>query len=591
MHKLFITSIGLALILPSAVFSQVEEEIKSTISSVTVYAKGAQIVNQADVLLIQRKMLLKFTNLSPYINKESIRIESGGNFTILNVQHKNDYINKLVTSKKIEDLNNAIESTRDKQEDGETLLKILKEKQEFLTSNKNVAGKEQTINPDAFKSLIEIYGSNTEKLNLEILKTQRQIKVYGKEIANLQSQLNEISGKQDLPSGEISVLVSSDHPVSSKIQISYITDNAEWYPSYDIRYMAADKPVLISYKANIKQSTGVDWVNVKLRLSNAKTQLSAEIPELNPLYLQFYRSVANAIQGRVPGLDISNNSEIRIRGMASLKSAPSPLYVVDGETKGNIDYLDPDEIAKVDVIKDASATLIYGSRGANGVVIVTTNKNKAHSYVPRTIVSKNEITKEFIVDDVQSILSDGKLNTIKFRDAEVKANYEFKTVPKKSEHVYLVGKICDWYNTDLSDGEVNLYAENSFVGQSNINTTQFSDTLDISFGIDNGISVKREKIKDYSESKLLGSNKKENIGWKIKIRNNKGYEITTNVVDQIPTSTNKDIQIEALEISGGNWNEITGEVQWNLKLKPNETKEVILKYALKYPKNEQVIID
>src|ERR1035437_7855856 len=363
MHKLFITSIGLALILPSAVFSQVEEEIKSTISSVTVYAKGAQIVNQADVLLIQRKMLLKFTNLSPYINKESIRIESGGNFTILNVQHKNDYINKLVTSKKIEDLNNAIESTRDKQEDGETLLKILKEKQEFLTSNKNVAGKEQTINPDAFKSLIEIYGSNTEKLNLEILKTQRQIKVYGKEIANLQSQLNEISGKQDLPSGEISVLVSSDHPVSSKIQISYITDNAEWYPSYDIRYMAVDKPVLTSYKANIKQSTGVDWVNVKLRLSNAKTQLSAEIPELNPLYLQFYRSVANAIQGRVPGLDISNNSEIRIRGMASLKSAPSPLYVVDGETKGNIDYLDPDEIAKVDVIKDASATLIYGSRG------------------------------------------------------------------------------------------------------------------------------------------------------------------------------------------------------------------------------------
>jgi TonB-dependent SusC/RagA subfamily outer membrane receptor len=459
-----------------------------------------------------------------------------------------------------------------------------------------VAGKEQTINPDAFKSLIEIYGTNTEKLNLEILKTQRQIKAYGKEMSNLQNQLNEISSKQDLPSGEISVLVSSDHPVTSKIQISYITDNAEWYPTYDIRYMAADKPVYISYKANIKQSTSIDWVNVKLSLSNAKTELSAGIPELNPFYLQFYRAVANALQGQVAGLQIEDPvvlgyGTIKIRGMASLNSALTPLYVVDGVPQNNIDYLKADEIAKVDVLKDASTTAIYGSRGANGVVLVTTKKNKDQSNAPLTIVSRNEITKEFVVDDVQSILSDGKLNTIKFRDAEVKANYEFKTVPKKSEHIYLVGKISDWYNTDLSDGEVNLYAENSFVGQSTINTSQFSDTLDISFGIDNGISVKREKINDYSETKLLGSNKKETLAWKIKIRNNKGYDITTKILDQIPVTTNKDIQVEPLEISGGNWNEITGEVEWNLKLKPNETKEVILKYAVKYPKNERVIID
>jgi hypothetical protein len=95
----------------SAVFSQVEKEIKSTISRVTVYAKGAQIVNEADIPLIQGKMLLNFTNLSPYIKKESIRIDGSGNFIILNVQHTNNYRNKLVTSKKIEDLNQAIEST------------------------------------------------------------------------------------------------------------------------------------------------------------------------------------------------------------------------------------------------------------------------------------------------------------------------------------------------------------------------------------------------------------------------------------------------------------------------------------------------
>ena len=92
-----------------------------------------------------------------------------------------------------------------------------------------------------------------------------------------------------------------------------------------------------------------------------------------------------AMQGKVAGVDITSNERpgqvgsINIRGVRSLTASNTPLFVVDGIplTTGGIDYLNPNDIETIDVLKDASATAIFGSRGANGVVIVTTKQGKA----------------------------------------------------------------------------------------------------------------------------------------------------------------------------------------------------------------------
>lgn len=92
-----------------------------------------------------------------------------------------------------------------------------------------------------------------------------------------------------------------------------------------------------------------------------------------------------AMQGKVAGVDITSNERpgqvgsINIRGVRSLTASNSPLFVVDNIplTTGGIEYLNPNDIESIDVLKDASATAIFGSRGANGVVIVTTKQGKA----------------------------------------------------------------------------------------------------------------------------------------------------------------------------------------------------------------------
>lgn len=96
-------------------------------------------------------------------------------------------------------------------------------------------------------------------------------------------------------------------------------------------------------------------------------------------------NINQAIQGRIPGVLIQNNNprpgssaSIKVRGNNSIEFGANPIYVVDGTVidDGAFNSINPDDIASIDVLKDASATALYGSRGANGVVLVTTKRGK-----------------------------------------------------------------------------------------------------------------------------------------------------------------------------------------------------------------------
>src|SRR5690606_21022727 len=89
-------------------------------------------------------------------------------------------------------------------------------------------------------------------------------------------------------------------------------------------------------------------------------------------------NIGQAIQGKIAGVDIVSQggapgagSRIMIRGIGTLNNA-SPLYIVDGIYMNNMDNINPNDVESSNVLKDASAAAIYGSRAANGVIIVTT---------------------------------------------------------------------------------------------------------------------------------------------------------------------------------------------------------------------------
>lgn len=110
-------------------------------------------------------------------------------------------------------------------------------------------------------------------------------------------------------------------------------------------------------------------------VSSMKGDVLREVPSSN---------ITQALQGRLPGVEISQTStqpgatmQIRIRGTRSLTGSNDPLIVLDGiPFAGSIGDINPNDVQSIDILKDASATAIYGSRGANGVILITTNKGQ-----------------------------------------------------------------------------------------------------------------------------------------------------------------------------------------------------------------------
>ena len=202
-----------------------------------------------------------------------------------------------------------------------------------------------------------------------------------------------------------------------------------------------------------------------------------------------------------------------------------------------------------------------------------------------------EMSVTFDVSLPATIPSDGKAQTIEIQQTSTPADYKYVTIPKLSQIAYLTGNITDWAKLSLLSGEATLYFENAFVGKSYLNVNQLTDTLTISLGTDNSILVKREKRKDFTSKKIIGSNKTDLYSFLLTIRNNKTNSIKITINDQIPVSSNSAIVVEAAELSGGILNADTGTVKWELELKPQEKKELVLSYSVKYPKNQNIVLE
>ncbi len=161
-----------------------------------------------------------------------------------------------------------------------------------------------------------------------------------------------------------------------------------------VGYLSQD--VTVGTRAQIDVTLAADTKSLKEVVvvgygTQKKSQMTGAISSVGAKQIQELpiTNARQALQGRAAGVDVVQpgskpgaGPQIRIRGRRSFNASNDPLYVVDGiPLSSGIDDINPNDIVSMEVLKDASATAIYGSRGANGVVIITTKRGKAGSTV------------------------------------------------------------------------------------------------------------------------------------------------------------------------------------------------------------------
>lgn len=230
------------------------------------------------------------------------------------------------------------------------------------------------------------------------------------------AQIKTISGKIVDSTGQpvigASVLVKGTtigviSDIDGNFSLQGVDENATISVSF-VGYKTQEIPVAgkTQFNVTLKDDTEVlDEVVVvgygvqkKSDVTGALVSVSSEELNTKPVSNAF-----EALQGKVAGVDITSNQRpgeigsISIRGNRSLSASNSPLYVVDGVplNSGGIETINPRDIESIDILKDASSTAIYGSRGANGVILITTKRGKSGTL---SLNYSGSVTVENLVD-------------------------------------------------------------------------------------------------------------------------------------------------------------------------------------------------
>lgn len=306
-------------------------------------------------------------------------------------------------------------------------------------------------------------------------------------------------------------------------------------------------------------------------------------------------SIDRAMAGKVSGVSVGKSSgrpgqasSVRVRGVSSLSGIGEPLYIVDGipisgdDTKGNpLANIDPNDIVSMEVLKDASATSIYGSRASNGVVMITTKKGaKYGSGLYLSTFSKlQDYTAESTT--LNTIPSDGSEHEATLGTQSIPAKFSYYAAPKITPNVYMLAEVPNWRDYELLKGKLRVFLDNTYVGDSYWTPLEIQDTLHFSLGVEKNIGVERTLKATKEKKNLLRTAKKVTRNWQITVKNNKETAVDVVVEDQIPVATNDDAKVTLLESSNAKVDEKEGRLKWTLHLAPGEKKELNINYEVK----------
>lgn len=582
-------------------FAQKPIFVSSKVKAATVYFNSAEISQTTSAVLPRGTSEIVIKNVSNALNENTIQIGAPSTVTILSVQFTKDYVSEYEldetnpTIKKVRDSINLVKKELQKVENArDSEAKAI----ELLDKNQQISGVNSGLNVAELMKMVEYYKlKRTEANNNYDTLDEKHIKLNAL-LAQLNSKLEINTKKEDKTSdGKIIIQVMNEIAGNVDFELNYLTNSATWKPFYDLRANSVAEPINMIYKAEVVQNTGVDWKKVKLTLSSGNPNQNNQAPSVNPWFLRYEpeviqvgygKSVSSVLEGRVAGVQITESDaspNIRIRGAASLDKNAVPLVIINGipSTQKAMNELSPESIKSVDVLKDAAATSIYGSRGANGVILVTTKQMRDY-----TSITENQLNISFDIDIPYDILSNGKAHSVALKEIKIPATFKYYAAPRVEKEAFLLAEITDYSKYNLLKGEANIIFEGMYVGKTTINPSQTLDTLSLSMGRDKKISINREKVADKSGTKFLSSKKEQTFTYDITVRNNKKETAQLLLKDQYPLSPDKEIEIELLQSDGAKVNTETGILTWDLNLKPNETKKIRISYRVKYPKDKMI---
>lgn len=536
-----------------AVWAQKPVYTKANLESARVYYDGAELTQNTQVTLPKGLSEVVITNVSDQLMENTIKVGSINEVTVMSVQFSNAYIEEY------DNVNNSplMKPLRDSIAAAE--LKLEKITNAINADTQTINLLDRTSASETFTSFgftdvtkwVEYYGKKRQELqNALFLKKKEKVVIEAK-WNDLKGQLTLGGDKSErISRGKLIVQVMNGREGNVPFRINYATNQAQWVPSYDLRIDKINAPIKMMYKAQVVQTSGIDWRNVRLSLTSGKLNQNYTIPTWNTWFVQYE----------------NDRGEIRImERMAQGDVGVSASY----ETAS---------MSRKDVRKNQGYVAALDE-------VSYENRQTLAEY---TTVNQSELNITFDIAIPYSILSNGKRHSVDLNTFDISGDYKFYTAPKLDANAYLVAEITDYGKHNLLSGQANVIYDGMNIGQTYLSTENTEEKLRLNIGKDPNISISRTLISDKSGTKTLSSKKEQTFTYEITIKNNKKEAVAIQVEDQYPISTDNSIEITLDESPKGKLDAEKGLVTWDVQLQPNEVKKVRMSYTIKYSKDKKL---
>lgn len=537
-----------------------KETIKATLTEVTVYAQGAQMHHKANYSVNAGVTEIIIEGISAFIDPKSIQVKGTGDLVLLDTKFSFYYpqpsniLNQGATLKIKRDIQLLEDSLRAMDFDIRDIqdeINVLNASKSIIASNgmvRSIGKVNDSIN--LLKQTIEYYTLKMNELNKKIivLEKKRQEKAFKKilmearlaDLQNYQNNNGEIENSKS-PIPRITITVSAKSPVTGKLIFSYVVSNAGWTPIYDLRSDATTGKIELTYKAEVFQSSGLDWDNIKLNISTNNPYVNKTKPTLNPWYIDYNIYKSENRKGVMDKLQ-----EVQITSQAAFNRGYA--------------YEDLDDEKNI--------------MGADQF----------------TTVVHRLISAEFKIDLPYSIKSNNEKHMVLIKSTNLDTKFKYYSVPKLDASVYLVAQMTKLDELQLVPGQANIFFDGSYIGETYIDPTTMDDTLNLSLGKDPSIVVKRTLLKKELKDRIIGDKRERTFAYSIEISNQKSSSIEIVIQDQLPITQNADINIESDNFAKGRFDERTGLLEWSFILKAKENKVIDYNFRVKHAKDKNLEI-
>ncbi len=484
-------------------------EAPSAVAEATVYRSQAVITRTATLTLEPGRQTVYIDQLPEHNDSDTVRV-SGSGTAQLSIE---DFrvaprIYSEIPAERLQALVDGKKELEKEMKSLEDQVAIIHQQKDFLqqisSQTTTSIGQEierQDPDPAAWRKVLAFLGEEGNKYNEAQRKLEERVAKIEEEIAEIEHHLKRNQKAGSRTRTQVQVRIDCEEGGEFTFRVTYLSRNVNWFPSYDARVDTTAKSIVLRYYGTLRQKTGEDWKDVKVRFSTARPRISGNPPELHQWTVRervhVTRSFVASEMEMAPQKEMMEEASLRKRkksavgGQASPAPAGAPMQGAEVES-------------------GQGATVVFTPAGSSDVP------------------------------------GDGSDQKLLIMEEEFPNEFRYLSIPRLAPYVYLTSEIANQTDFPLLPGQINIFINGDFVGRAKIKElVATGEKFDLNLGVDEAIKVKHElKRRSGDEKGLFNRQRVIQFFYTITLDNQHDREETILVRDHLPVSEEERIKVK-----------------------------------------------